>query len=407
MKAKAPTHSAQILTKRPRVGLLISNISRLGGGVSAFVIKLAQALRSTNIEPIVFSAQDRYLDEDWSEIVDIEIVSRPVRGPAAIGYLPGLLADMVRSDIDVLHLHGIWQYPSIAAQMWQRRTERPYIVSPHGMLEDWILDHGRAQKWLAKLVYEKSNLGRANLVHALTGAEADQIVRFAPGAKTIVMPSGIEIGEAFISDRPVADPYILYLGRLHPKKNLEAAIDAWAAMGEARGNSRFVIAGWGDEVYVADLVKRLEAVGPRTGIDYIGPVYGGGKERILAGARFLLLPSLSEGLPMTILEAWAEGVPVLMSSQCNLPEGFAAGAALDCGISAETIRATLVRALAIAQEERRTMSVAARDLVARKFSMTRVTESWTDIYRGLLAPSRIDGQHISESRSGRFNVPAG
>jgi poly(glycerol-phosphate) alpha-glucosyltransferase len=221
------------------------------------------------------------------------------------------------------------------------------------------------------------------------------------------MPSGIEIGEAFISDRPVADPYILYLGRLHPKKNLEAAIDAWAAMGEARGNSRFVIAGWGDEVYVADLVKRLEAVGPRTGIDYIGPVYGGGKERILAGARFLLLPSLSEGLPMTILEAWAEGVPVLMSSQCNLPEGFAAGAALDCGISAETIRATLVRALAIAQEERRTMSVAARDLVARKFSMTRVTESWTDIYRGLLAPSRIDGQHISESRSGRFNVPAG
>src|SRR5580704_12228768 len=79
---------------RIRIGLLISNISRLGGGVSAFVVKLAQALHAANIEPVIFTAQDNYLEEDRSELAGIEIVSRSLRGPATIGYLPGLLSDM-------------------------------------------------------------------------------------------------------------------------------------------------------------------------------------------------------------------------------------------------------------------------------------------------------------------------
>jgi poly(glycerol-phosphate) alpha-glucosyltransferase len=250
------------------------------------------------------------------------------------------------------------------------------------------------------LVYEKANLSRANLVHALTAAEADQIVRFAPGAKTIVIPNGVEI--AGTADHPLSDPYVLYLGRLHPKKNLAAAIEAWSALGEARGQSRFVIAGWGDEDFVADIAKRIAAMGTHSGVQYIGPIYGHDKQRVLAGARFVCLPSLSEGLPMTILEAWAEGVPTLMSSHCNLPEGFTTGAALDCGIAVDTIQAAFARALAMTQRDRRAMSDAARDLVARRFSMAAVTDSWAQTYRGLLASPVAEDKH--EHPAGLRNV---
>jgi hypothetical protein len=41
------------------------------------------------------------------------------------------------------------------------------------------------------------------------------------------------------------------------------------------------------------------------------------------------LPSFSEGLPMSVLEAWSYGLPVVMTPECNLPEGFACGAALE------------------------------------------------------------------------------
>jgi glycosyltransferase involved in cell wall biosynthesis len=383
---------------RIRIGLLISNISRLGGGVSSSVVKLAQALRQADFEAVIFTARDRHLQRDRRQLVGIKIVSRPLLGPAAIGYLPGLLADMVRADIAILHLHGIWQYPSIAGQMWQRQTGRPYIVSPHGMLEDWILNRGRAKKWLAKLVYEKSNLTRASLVHALTGAEAGQAVRFAPGAKTIVIPNGIEI--AGLYDRPAPDPYVLYLGRFHPKKNLQTAIEAWGALGDERGTCRFSIAGWGDDADLVETTKRIEALGPNAGIDYLGPIYGQEKQHLLAGARFVLLPSLSEGLPMTILEAWAEGVPALMSSYCNLPEGFAAGAALDCGTTVDTIHAALARALAMKPEDRRTMSESARELATRKFLMAVVTETWVQTYRELLAsPGANEREHLAGLRN--------
>ena len=44
-----------------------------------------------------------------------------------------------------------------------------------------------------------------------------------------------------------------------------------------------------------------------------------------------MLPSFSEGMPIAVLEAWSYGLPVLMTEACNLPEGFAAGAALQIG----------------------------------------------------------------------------
>ena len=64
---------------------------------------------------------------------------------------------------------------------------------------------------------------------------------------------------------------------------------------------------------------------------FLGPQFGAEKSECYRACDAFILPSLSEGLPMTVLEAWSYAKPVLMTAECNLPEGFAAGAAVRIG----------------------------------------------------------------------------
>jgi poly(glycerol-phosphate) alpha-glucosyltransferase len=74
---------------------------------------------------------------------------------------------------------------------------------------------------------------------------------------------------------------------------------------------------------------------------FTGPAFGEQKDQLLRAASAFILPSFSEGLPMSVLEAWAYGLPVLMTDHCNLPEGFANNAAIRIGTDVESIAAGL------------------------------------------------------------------
>jgi glycosyltransferase involved in cell wall biosynthesis len=60
---------------------------------------------------------------------------------------------------------------------------------------------------------------------------------------------------------------------------------------------------------------------------FLGPLFGQEKDAAYRACDGFILPSLSEGLPMAVLEAWAHAKPVMLTPECNLPEGFTAEAA--------------------------------------------------------------------------------
>ncbi|MGP8232835.1 MAG: glycosyltransferase [Methylovirgula sp.] len=367
-----------------RLGLLTARVSRLGGGVFEVVLAQAQALNAHGgITPIVFGAADEFTAEDKRRLGPIELVSVPGRRPAAFGYAPGLLPLIRAADLDVLHLHGIWQYVSLCGARWAEETKRPYVISPHGMLDPWITARGRWKKALARAGYERRSWRDASLFHALTEAEAVDIARetSAETSRIAVVPNYVAADTAPPAPRL---PLILYIGRIHPKKNLEALADAWSAARASEAGYRLAIAGWGEPGYVAALRAKLAALAD-SGIAFLGPVYGTQKQKLLREARFMVLPSLSEGLPMAILEAWAAATPSLMSAACNLPEGFAQGAALETGIDAASIAATLRRALALPDADWQAMSAAARALAQSRFSPEAVATQWAAMYRRLAA----------------------
>ncbi len=361
------------------VVLLTASASRLGGGVATAVVGQAQMIRSMGGQATIVALEDAFSEEDRAAI-EAPLVTAPVKGPAQIGYAPDLLDLLLRSDADIVHLNGIWMYPSHAGAQWAKRTGRPYLVSPHGMLDPWIVARGRWKKALARLGYERNSWSRAAALHALTRDEGRDIGREAGDRPILTIPNA---GPPATSEAVAArDPLVIYLGRIHPKKNLDALIDAWE-QAELPPGAELAIAGWGEPGDVSAFEERL-ASAPKS-VSFLGPVHGEQKQRLLQRARFMVLASHSEGLPMAILESWATGAPTIMTDACHLSEGFEAGAAIRCETDAGSIARALGQALALAPAEWQEMSSAALSLARERFSPGAVAREWVAAYRGLVA----------------------
>ena len=364
-----------------RIGLLTASASRQGGGVFEAVVRQAALVGAAGGTPVVVALHDADADADRARFGDAAVHHVVVRGPQQIGWAPGLNAVLTAADVDLLHLHGIWMYPSRAGARWAAATRRPYIVSPHGMLDPWITARGRWKKALARRGYERRNWRTASVLHALTDDEAADVARETGRHDTVVIPNAAPPAEPADRERHGA----LYLGRIHPKKNIVALIAAWASV--ATGASTLIIAGWGEAAHVREVTDAIEDLGEGCGhpsIRYVGAVHGAAKKTLLDGVRWLILPSLSEGLPMVVLEAWAAGTPTIMTDACHLPEGFATGAALPCGPDIDTLAAALRAALATGGDAWQRRSTAALQVARGPFSAAAVSARWVDVYAGLM-----------------------
>lgn len=359
--------------------MLTSSASRLNGGVFEAVVLQADLLRRMGALPVVLALEDAYSQADRHRLGDTEVMLGKVLGPPQIGYSPDLPRLLLAANLDLLHLHGIWMYPSRSAAQWARRTGKPYIISPHGMLDPWITGRGKAKKALARAGYERASWKAATFFHALTGREAGDIARESGRSDAVVIPNpGPPVTEQPVAQRPFTFGYI---GRIHPKKNLAPLVAAWSSLtasGALPQGASLRIAGWGAEEDVDALKAQIAA--SAGDIAFLGPVFGAAKEELINTSRFIVLPSLSEGLPMAMLEAWSAGTPVLMTQECNLPDGFAAGAALDCGYDSDSIGRCIGQAVTMPEGQWQAMSAAALDLARTSYSEERVSDLWRQAY---------------------------
>jgi glycosyltransferase involved in cell wall biosynthesis len=369
-----------------RIGLLTASASRAGGGVFEAVVAQAAMIRALGGEAVIFALADKHGAADRARFTPSKMHLHAVTGPGAIGYAPHLLPSLLAANLDCLHLHGIWMYPSRAGRCWARTTGRPYLISPHGMLDPWITSRGRWKKALARVGYERGSWRSARAFHALTTSEAVDIRRESGRGDTIVIPNaGPSVMPSDTTPRP---PHVVYIGRIHSKKNLLALIAGWR-QAKLPAASHLTIAGWGAPRDVAVLKSAIGHL-PDT-IHFAGPVHGDAKQALLASARFTILPSLSEGLPMAVLEGWAAGAPSIMTAACHLPEGAAVGAALECSVDAASIAQAVTCALHLDPPQWQAMAGAARGLVTGPFSAQTIACRWAEAYGGLIAPTPVQG----------------
>ncbi|HEY1804441.1 MAG TPA: glycosyltransferase [Terracidiphilus sp.] len=333
----------------------------------------------------VFSARDAYTNIDEPLWDGITTHAFPVRGPRIFGYAPGLAQALEASNADILHVHGIWMYPSVVARRWAREA-RPYVVSPHGLLKPLALRNSRWKKRLAALLYEREHLRHAACLHALNAAEAEAFRRYGLKNPICVIPNGTTLSNDAVCRHSPHDRSILYLGRIHPLKGLRNLIKAWVEVRSdaERAGWRLIIAGRDQSHHRAELERLADQLQVRSSIDFFGPQFDADKERTLAAASAIILPSESEGLPMSILEAWSRQLPVLMTRECNLPEGAQAGAAILMDSDSKSIAEALRQLFSLTEQERETMGRNGRSLVEDRFQWPHLARSMTEVYDWIL-----------------------
>ena len=125
-----------------KVGFLVSSVSREAGGLFQSVRGLAKAVASTNATVHVFGISDEQSALDSGEWRPLSVQTfRPQL--RAWGYANQLVPAMLGADLDVLSVHGLWKYCSVASRRWHQRTDRPCVIHPEGMLEPWALRNAR------------------------------------------------------------------------------------------------------------------------------------------------------------------------------------------------------------------------------------------------------------------------
>ena len=376
-----------------KIGFLVSSVSREAGGLFHSVRGLAKAVTCASTSVRVFGISDEQSAVDLQDWRPLSVQTfRPQW--RTWGYSNQLLPAMLDADLDILSTHGLWKYCSVASHRWHRRMARPYIVHPHGMLESWALANAAWKKRIAALLYENRHLRDTACLRALCGAEAQSVRAYGMRNPICVIPNGVDLPDLSETPTPQARPFaegqkvLLYLGRLHPKKNVSNLIRAWKQILNSHPTTRaswlLAIAGWSQGGYEAQLRQLTTDLALLTSVIFLGPRFGTEKDECYRGCDAFIMPSLSEGLPMTVLEAWAYAKPVLMTPECNLPEGFDAGAALQIGTGPEEIAAGLKRVIEMSDDDRRAMGNRGRNLVETKFSWPRIGEQMRAVYEWML-----------------------
>lgn len=318
-------------------------------------------------------------------------------GPSATRYLysPHLVSWMGghARQFDAIVIHGLWRYTSVGAWRALRRYDIPYFVFAHGMLDPYFKTAFRwkhVQKDLCWLAAESRVVRDANGV--LFTCEEERLrarETFRPyKCRERVVGLGIAkpSGDAEAQKKSFFDAYpqlagtriVLFLGRLHPKKGCDLLIGAFARAAHRDPLLRLVIAGPDECGWRAE----LEKLAPSDRIVFTGPLWGDFKWGALRCAEVMALPSHIENFGITVVEAMACGVPVLISNGVNIwREIEADGAGLVGRADVEGVTALLDQWLQLSDAERQKMGTNAQRSFANRFELERFARDFVDCVR--------------------------
>ena len=295
----------------------------------------------------------------------------------------------VMSDIDFVHLHGVWCPALFFASRAARAAGVPYAICPHSMLHPWQMKRYRAAKTLVLAAGWRRMIRDAYFVQANTQPEVAFVHAAEPAARVEVIPNGIDIEQFNPPPDPdvfrrmtpelVNHPYILFLGRLHYQKGIRHLAEAFIETAAKLPEAYMVVAGpdGGEQALFAE---RMREAGVDDRVVIAGPLYGAVKFSAMAGSACFCLPSLNEGFSMALLEALACGAPAVISENCWFPEVETAGAGRVVTLDATSIAGALCEVLRDPDDQRR-MSATAKSLAAGEFRSSRIADRTITAYK--------------------------
>lgn len=295
---------------------------------------------------------------------------------------------------DGVIVNGVWQYHVLAV----RRTvagRRPYVVFAHGMLDPYFMRRfplKHVKKLAYWLAFERKNLDLAEAV-CFTSQEEMRIASegfpFRAGFKRVVVPYGTigpsgepeALRQAFLAACPAVrgKHYLLFLGRLHPKKGCDLLLEAYARVSPR--DVELVMVGPDDVGWRSELCALASQLGIEDRVHWTGALRGDAKWGAFYGADAFVLPSHQENFGIAVADALACGTIALISDKVNIAADVSSdGAAL---VESDTLHGTealLNRFFALPEGGRALMRSRAKECFQRRYSLQDAAQA---VYQAL------------------------
>jgi len=343
------------------------------GGPSQSVFNTLKGLRQQGVDASILT----FLPKDNEKMLfDDSFVTALPCGITRFAYSLKYKKHIESFTGDIIHSHGLWQYPTHISSVIARRKTIPYIITPRGMLYPHALNYSKNIKKLLMQVWFKKDINFANCIHATCKPELEHLRKFG-----IINPIAIIPNPVVIPNEPYTQQkhknQIGFIGRIHPIKNIETLISAFD-----RANTNeyeLVIIGDGDDEYIQSLKKISEKK-----IKFVGFLDGNAKDEMMSNFSFLVLPSHSENFGMVVPEALIKGIPVIASKGTPWEELNTHLCGWWVENDVDTLTKTIETAINTTENERLEMGENGRKLVINNYSVDVVAKKMTKLYEWIL-----------------------
>ena len=302
------------------------------------------------------------------------------------------LAALAR-EADLVHIHGMWLYPTILGCPVLRRLRVPYVISPHGTLMAEALRRSRFKKLIALTLFERRNLDSAAAVVVTSEPELQDLRSLGVQGRAVVVPLAIapDAPEFFSSGRSL-DEYIarpartiLCVSRFHPRKRLVELVRIFAGLAPSNPTWRLRIVGpdfergYRDKVIAA---KTASGVDERITIE--PALHGDALWRAYLDSDLFVLPSQFENFGLVVGEALASGMPVITTRGAPWPQ-----LATDrCGWWTDTtlgsLRSAIAEAIETSPKDLFAMGQRGAMVVSKALSLEALGHQLSDLYASIL-----------------------
>lgn len=375
---------------RPRVAMVTDHFAPFRGGLEVHTEELAVALQASGLTVYVTTVQRPPTTprRDVLRGITIHRAGGPGTGPVRLVVaLARTVTELWRSrhDVDVVHSHTFGD-ATLAAWIASRMTRLPLIIEDHRGGPDGnlaVLHRRRMGRSLWRLYRRDPNVTLLSISTEISegllaaGADPRRLRRRWNGVDTEVFRPPTDEEKARLRRQlhlPAGAPVVVFVGRIAPVKGIEHLLDAWATV---PAPAELVIVGDGPMLgAMRDLARQLDL----ERIRFTGRVDS--TADYLRAADAWTLPSLAEGLPISLLEAMATGIACVATAVGGVPDMIEHGRdgllvpAGDPGALAGALR--LVCADPVLA---RALGAAARSTAEMRFDMRTVARTYADLYR--------------------------
>ena len=357
----------------------IPSIDRTAGGTSTYMQVLAKGLGEIAEVHIITHASE-------NPLVMENCTLHYVHNYQPLSYSWNTSIAFLLDEIgpDIVHVNCCWMPACAAVQRIAQKRGYKVVLTPHGMLEPWIIKrHYWTRKVPALWLYQKAAVQRADCVQATAESERDNLLKLEYNSNIKVVRLGIDAESIEMKRSWKKSRQILFLSRVHVKKGINFLVETADVLRNELQGYKILVAGEGEADYVEAMKRMISDRGLQDIVQLIGGVYGDEKWRLFQTSDFFVLPTHSENFGLAIAESLASGTPVITTvgtpwSDLNSSE---AGAWIEIGT--EPLVETLRRFLGLSEDELETMGRNGRKLIETKYSAHVMAEQMMEVYKSV------------------------